>query len=74
MSELREIDNFVHGDGRPRSGADAGSTACRWAYSGEWEDAWWTTCGEGFTFTTGGPAENGFEFCPYCGQPIESKP
>jgi len=34
---------------------------------------WWTECDRAFTFYVSGPHGNGFEFCPYCGKPIESK-
>jgi hypothetical protein len=30
-------------------------------------DMWDTTCGNEFQFTTDGPRENKFRFCPYCG-------
>jgi hypothetical protein len=26
-----------------------------------------TSCGHSFVFNDGGPTENGFEYCPYCG-------
>lgn len=31
------------------------------------EDSWSTACRKIFTFSDGGIAENGFEFCPFCG-------
>jgi hypothetical protein len=34
--------------------------------------AWQTFCGELFEFTTEGPKENNFTFCPYCGRYIEA--
>lgn len=38
---------------------------CRW---GEDEDGnWETCCAETFFFVDGGPTENRFLFCPYCG-------
>lgn len=42
---------------------------CQWR---EDEDGnWETACGELFFFTEGGPAENGFLFCPYCGSNLK---
>jgi hypothetical protein len=29
-----------------------------------------TDCGQTFQFFAGGPLENGFKFCPYCGNVI----
>lgn len=44
--------------------------ACRWA---EDEDGnWWTACDEGHEFIEGGPDENGYGWCPYCGERLES--
>ena len=31
-------------------------------------------CGEAFRFDDGGPIDNGFKFCPYCGSPLKEKP
>lgn len=31
------------------------------------DDYYETACGRAFCFTDGGPVENGFESCPYCG-------
>ena len=43
-------------------------------YDCEWNDddegMFETECGNAFVFTDGGPADNGFRFCPYCGKPI----
>jgi len=43
---------------------------CIWTeqYQGEY---WETACGQAFFFDTGEVKENGFIFCPYCGQEIE---
>lgn len=30
-------------------------------------DAWQTGCGQEFIFSSDGPLENSFKFCPYCG-------
>ena len=30
-----------------------------------------TQCGEAFEFTDGGPKENEFRFCPYCGRRLQ---
>lgn len=39
---------------------------CSW--SEDDDAAWDTECGERFQFNEGGPPENGFGFCPYCGK------
>lgn len=40
---------------------------CVWIYDPD-DDVYMTsTCDQLFQFTTGGIAENGFKFCPYCG-------
>lgn len=38
---------------------------CEWTPDGD--GCWHTGCNKHFEFTDDGPAENGFEFCPYCG-------
>lgn len=38
---------------------------CEWKEDPEGN--WDTGCKKYFTFIDEGPAENGFEFCPYCG-------
>jgi len=39
---------------------------CDWQQEedGQWE----TDCRKIFEFTVGGPSDNGFKFCPYCGK------
>jgi len=32
---------------------------------------WFTTCGEGQVFETGGVTENHYRFCPFCGKAIK---
>jgi rRNA maturation endonuclease Nob1 len=42
---------------------------CEWR---EDEDGIWDTgCGNRFEFNHGGPPENSFEFCPYCGKKLK---
>jgi hypothetical protein len=41
---------------------------CIWECSSDPDVSFWnTSCGEAWTFITGGPKENGMKFCPYCG-------
>lgn len=42
---------------------------CKWTE--DENGAWDTGCGKMFEFTVGGPEENGFQFCPYCGRPVD---
>lgn len=45
---------------------------CSWRENG---DGYWDTdCGNCFEFITGGPCENGFTHCPYCGQGLSEIP
>lgn len=41
---------------------------CEWKPDGE--DCWLTACQKHFYFTDGNCADNGFEFCPFCGGAI----
>lgn len=38
---------------------------CKWTVDGD--GVWYTECGNAFVFDTGGPADNKFKVCPYCG-------
>jgi hypothetical protein len=48
--------------------------ACVW--SDDEDGIWWSACRKetnnenGFCFDIGGPDENGFTFCPYCGRKL----
>lgn len=41
---------------------------CEWKPDGD--DTWNTGCKKIFTFSDGDCADNGFEFCPFCGGAI----
>lgn len=42
--------------------------SCEWEVDRNEEFSIWNTaCGNTFQFETGGPIENGFAYCPYCG-------
>lgn len=45
--------------------ADLPRPACRWTYDPDY--CWDTGCKNAFSFTDGGPAENEFKYCCYCG-------
>ena len=49
---------------------DAAISTCLWQLEDEDADSYRTACGKLWEFTTGGPAENGARFCPYCGARI----
>ena len=47
---------------------------CSWTIDTDFDsEIYETGCGQAFTFNDGGPAENNFNFCPYCGKPIETQ-
>lgn len=49
---------------------------CEWTPECE-DDLWQTDCGHSFSFFDGGPTENRFRFCCFCGgslTPPEDKP
>lgn len=43
----------------------ADEKTCEWEVEGEGE--WRTACRHIFNFSDGSLAENGFQFCPFCG-------
>lgn len=43
---------------------------CKWQE--DVEGIWETDCKNSFVFSDGGPLENEFGFCPYCGKKILS--
>lgn len=45
---------------------------CNWRYIADLEgdDHWMTACGNDHLFATGGPGENSYKFCPYCGKAL----
>jgi hypothetical protein len=44
---------------------------CRWTEE-EYGEYWESACGETWSFTDGGPAENNARFCHGCGKPLEA--
>lgn len=45
---------------------------CEWTeYDSEYPGTYKTACGDLFSFTEGGIAENGAKYCHYCGKPIK---
>lgn len=47
--------------------------ACAWKYD-DIDDYYATGCAEAQCFNDGGPTENNYRFCPYCGLKIEVQP
>jgi hypothetical protein len=47
---------------------------CEWELErhSDWS-LWNTICGNVFEFNEGGPEENGFAYCPYCGCALSVK-
>jgi hypothetical protein len=63
---------------REREALKAGAAAlrqqgqtCRWTEE-EYGEYWESACGETWSFTDGGPAENNARFCHGCGKPLEA--
>jgi rRNA maturation endonuclease Nob1 len=46
---------------------------CPWSRDSYDYHDYLTGCGHAFTFNDGGPKENDFKFCPYCGDRIWSE-
>ena len=45
---------------------------CTWSQNIDDESGMWeTTCSEAFLFNDGGPKDNSFRFCCYCGKPLK---
>ena len=47
--------------------------ACTWTWTGEPECSYETGCGGLFQITSGTPAENEMDYCPFCGGVIKSR-
>ncbi len=43
---------------------------CFWEYDGD--GRWWSACGQDFIFNSGGPSDNGFNYCHSCGNELEA--
>lgn len=46
---------------------------CWWDLADDDASHYETSCGHAFEFTTDGPRENRFTFCPYCGKRIATE-
>lgn len=44
------------------------SDTCEWKYDND--GYWHTECSNAYFFELGGPADNHYRFCPYCGMEI----
>lgn len=51
---------------------EEGWRECTWSHN--WDGYCETTCGAVFEFVDGGPTENKFCFCPYCGKDLVEQP
>ena len=45
---------------------------CTWTQNDDEDDSYWAAacCDHLFVFNDGGPVENGFRYCPYCGREL----
>ena len=46
---------------------------CTWTRNDDEDDSYWAAacCDRLFVFNDGGPVENGFRYCPYCGRELK---
>ncbi len=49
------------------------NNVCKWVEVDE-DGRWATDCDHEFEFTSDGPSENKFKWCPYCGKPLVPVP
>lgn len=49
--------------------AEVKTKFCSWSRTAD--GFWETDCKNAFNFENGGPVEDGFNFCPYCGKRID---
>lgn len=52
--------------------ASMGEDSCAWECEDDEGDSWFTSCGHGWTFNDGGPAENHMTYCHGCGKRIDT--
>jgi hypothetical protein len=65
------VPRFIHDDVlRELAEYQSRNGTCHWAENDD--GAHETSCGETFEFTDGGPKENKFKHCPYCGRRLEN--
>lgn len=53
----------------PEVSSEAKDAACEWRYHDN-DGAWFTSCGQAWSYIDGGPVENGMNFCHCCGKAI----
>lgn len=51
----------------PREEIEAPPKTCAWSQEDTDSGVWETECDNLFELFDGGPSDNGFNFCPYCG-------
>ena len=54
---------------RPGMEEDIKRRKCWWVHDQD-DSKWDTECGNAQCFIEGGPKENEYRFCPYCGKPL----
>ena len=53
----------------------APGTVCVWSQDDEGSDAWNAACvNRSFVLFSGGPTDNGMNYCMYCGRPVQENP
>lgn len=69
----RVYDAVAEAVGAMSAGVGAADMPCKWVVDPD-ADVWESDCGRFLIFNDndGGPKDNGFEFCPFCGSPIEA--
>lgn len=72
---LAELEEYVKANlERLFSQANQETYKCKWKHIQELyeiQDYWETDCGQAHQFMDGGPKDNIYIFCPYCGKEIE---
>lgn len=66
----KAVDGEEVATARLQTAEAAMQTPCVWTQEFDGE-VWDTQCGGANVFEDGGPNENKYRFCPYCGHPIE---
>ena len=68
QDRTEDVEFMAHGFYAGYCMASSTYVPCTWAQDAD--GIWYTSCGQAQEFTTGTREENGYKFCPYCGNEI----